>query len=143
VNHKRIFEEENMPCNAVATARAQVGQESLSKLLTDDVVRQVLADYLKRKYAHLNPREETAWSGVDFVVGNYRIHIQNGAVTVSGNWSGDSATCKMLADEITGFLTKAAGLLFQQKTRLAVASRYTISEEQRAPNGALVLSVEL
>lgn len=132
-----------MPCNAIATASAQVGQESMARLLTDDVVRQVLADYLKRKYAHLNPCEETAWSGVDFVMGNYRIHIQDGAVTVSGNWTGDSATCKTLADEITAFLTKVAGVLFQQKTRQAVASRYAISEEQRAPNGALVLSVEL
>jgi hypothetical protein len=132
-----------MPCNAIATARAQVGQESMAKLLTDDVVRQVLADYLKRKYAHLNPREETAWFGVDFVMGNYRIHIQDGAITVSGNWSGDSATCKTVADEITAFLTKAAGLLFQQKTRQAIASRYTISDEQRAPNGSLVLNVEL
>ena len=134
-----------MPCNAVATARAQVGQESMAKLLTDDVVRQVLADYLKRKYAHLNPRYEESMyrPGILFIVGNYRACVQNGVVTVSANWSGDEATCKTLADEITAFLTKVAGALFQQKTRLAVASRYAIAEEQRAPNGALVLSVEL
>lgn len=132
-----------MPCNAISTARAQVSQESLAKLLTDELVSVILYSYLKQKYPHLNPREDNAWSGVDFVMGNYRIHIQNGAVTVNANWSGDGATCKTMASEITAFLTKTAGLLFQKKTRAAIASHYAISEEQRAPNGALVLSVEL
>lgn len=133
-----------MSCNAVATARAQVNQESLVKFLTDDVVRQVLADYLKRKYFNIIPqREEKAWSGVDFVVGSYRVHIQDGAVTVKAYWSSESQTCIAMAQEITAFLTKTAGLLFQKKTRQAIASRYAISEEQRAHNGALVLSVEL
>lgn len=133
-----------MPCNAIATARAQVNQEGLSKLLTDDVVRQVLAEYLKRKYGYMNPRlRESSWSGVDFIMGNYSIHIQNGAINVAAGWSGDQLTCDALAADITSFLTKVAGLLFQQKTRQAVASRYAIGEEQSAPNGALVLSVEL
>ena len=137
-----------MPCNAIATARAQVTQDSLIKLLTDDVVRQVLAEYLKRKYAHLNPREQDTWlsQGVAFVFGNFRIYVNQGHVSAStllGRTPEEQIAVNSLASEITAFLTKAAGVLFQQKTRLAVASRYTISEEQRAPNGALVLSVEL
>lgn len=134
-----------MPCNAIATARAQVTQETLRKLLTDKLVSNVVFEFLRRKYANILPlREEKAWSGVDFTMGSYRIHIQNGAVIVTAGWSGgDSKTCKAIADAITGFLTKTAGIIFQSQVRHAVAMKYGIQDEQRASNGALVLSVEL
>lgn len=137
-----------MPCNAIATARAQISQENLSKLLTDDIVRRVLSDYLKRKYPHLNPREQDTWlsHGVSFVMGNFRVYIEQGRVSVStllGRTQEERVAVKKLADEITAFLTQAAGVLFQQKTRLAIISRYVISETQSTSNGALVLSVEL
>lgn len=137
-----------MPCNAVATARAQVSQEKLAALLTDELVSNVLYNYLKQKYSHLNPREQDTWlsKGVAFVIGNFRIYVECGRVSVStllGRTAEEQVAVKHLADDVTAFLTKTAGLIFQQKTRLAVASRYAISEEQRAPNGALVLSVEL
>jgi hypothetical protein len=134
-----------MPCNAIATARAQVAQESLRKLLTDELVSVVVFDYLRLKYKDLILREDATWSGVAFIMGGtYRIHILNGAVRVNGGWSGEITTaCAAIAIDLTSFLTKTAGLIFQQKTRQAVASRYAISEEQRSPNGALVLSVEL
>lgn len=134
-----------MPCNAVATARAQVGQESLAKLLTDDVVRKVLGDYLKIKYPHLNPCQGNSWSGVLFLIEPYTIHIQNGTVMVraGSGGMGNQSTCNSIASEITAFLIRTAGILFQYQTRQVIASRYAISEERRAPNGALVLSVEL
>ncbi len=136
-----------MPCNAVATARAQVSQESLAKLLTDELISNVVYSYLKVKYPNLQPREESDLSGVDFIMVGYRVHIQNGAVTVTGGWTGDrdadNAKCKLVANDITAFLAKTAGILFQRNARQAIASRYAIGEEQRAPNGALVLSVEL
>lgn len=38
-----------MPCNSVATARAQVSSETLAKLLTPEIVRRVVATYLFQK----------------------------------------------------------------------------------------------
>jgi phenylpyruvate tautomerase PptA (4-oxalocrotonate tautomerase family) len=132
-----------MPCNAIATARAQVSQENLAALLTDDVVRTFLTDYLKRRYPSLSQHEEKAWAGVLFVVGNYRVHVNEGRVTVTATWRGDEATCKTLASEITAVLTRAAGAIFQAKMTKAIRARYTVSESSFAQNGALVLSVEL
>lgn len=132
-----------MPCNAVATARAQVSQEALAALLTDDVVKSFLLDYLKRRYPSLNPREVEAWSGVHFVMSNYQIHIDSGRVIVSGLRNDDEITCKTLTDDITTFLTRVAGMLFQAQVQKAVKSRYAVSESSFAPNGALVLTVNL
>lgn len=134
-----------MSCNAIATARAQVTREMLRKLLTDELVSNVVFEFLRRKYTGLNPREVNAWSGVAFVMGEYRININDGAVTVtvSGRQAETRQPCAAIANEITTFLTKTAGLILQSQVRHAVAMKYGIQDEQRASNGALVLSVEL
>jgi len=46
-------------------------------------------------------------------------------------------------EQVGAVLNQVAGLLFQQQARAAIATRYSIIEEQRAPNGALVLTVNL
>jgi len=46
-------------------------------------------------------------------------------------------------NEIKTLFEQVAGLIIQQKVRQAVAAQYQILEEQTAPNGALVLSIEL
>jgi hypothetical protein len=132
-----------MPCNAIATARAQVSQGNLAKLLTDELISVVVFDYLRLKYPKRIVREKQEWSGVVFLMGDYRVHIASGVVSVTAGWSGDPMMCTDIANDLTAFLTKTAGLLFQKKTRQAIASRYQITDEQRAHNGALVLSVEL
>jgi len=143
-----------MPCNAIATARAQVGQESLARLLTDELVATLLLDFLKRKFPQLNPEIIEAWlrhsstraPGVTFRLGNYLINVREGKVTVntvSGRTAQDQQIVDLLAREVTAFLTQAAGALFQQQVHRAVAARYGIAEEQRAPNGALVLTGNL
>jgi len=45
-------------------------------------------------------------------------------------------------NEIKTLFEQVAGLIIQQKVRQAVAVQYQILEEQTAPNGALVLSIE-
>ncbi len=132
-----------MPCSAIATARAQVTQENLARLLTDELVKQIARDYLQRKYSSLNPLDAYTRDGVGFIMDGYRVYIKNGTVTVTVGRSGDSAKCAAIANDMTEFLTKAAGLIFQRQIRHAVATQYGILDAQYAPNGALVLSVEL
>jgi len=143
-----------MPCSAIATARAQVGQESLARLLTDELVATLVLDFLERKFPQLNPEIIEAWlrhssiraPGVTFRLGNYLINVREGKVTVntvSGRTAQGQQMVDLLAREVTAFLTQAAGALFQQQARAAIATRYSIAEEQRAPNGALVLTVNL
>jgi len=143
-----------MPCNAIATARAQVSQESLARLLTDDLVATLALDFLERKFPEINPEIIEAWlrhssiraPGVTFRLGNYLINVREGKVTVntvSGRTAQGQQMVDLLTREVTAFLTQAAGALFQQQARAAIATRHSIIEEQRAPNGALVLTVNL
>jgi len=151
-----------MPCSAIATARAQVSQASLARLLTDDLVATLALNFLERKFPQLNPEIIEAWlrhssiraPGVTFCLGNYLINVREGKVTVNTVSGRTAQACPelrrrdqqmvdLLAREVTAFLTQAAGLLFQQQARAAIATRYSIIEEQRAPNGALVLTVNL
>ena len=151
-----------MPCSAIATARAQVSQESLARLLTDELVATLVLDFLERKFPQLNPEIIEAWlrhssiraPGVTFRLGNYLINVREGKVTVNTVSGRTAQACPerrrrdqqmvdLLTREVTAFLTQAAGALFQQQARAAIATRYSIAEEQRAPNGALVLTVNL
>jgi hypothetical protein len=44
---------------------------------------------------------------------------------------------------VKALVEQVAGLIIQARVRQAVAAQYQILEEQQAPNGALVLTVEL
>lgn len=46
-------------------------------------------------------------------------------------------------DALKALIEQVAGLVLQQNVRQAIAAQYQILEEQTAPNGALVLSIEL
>ena len=142
-----------MPCNAVATATAAVAQEQLAALLTDEVVAQVVMDYLQKArpdeaatlqelYARHSSRRA---QGVSIVMQNFLVNIKAGRVLVNGSrgYGADQAEVDALASELQNLLTAAAGILFQNQVMQAVAAQYTITEQQVAPNGALVLSVSL
>jgi len=45
--------------------------------------------------------------------------------------------------QVGAVLNQVTGILFQNQVRATIAARYGIAEEQRAPNGALVLTVDL
>jgi len=74
-----------------------------------------------------------------------RLH-KNGQVELRDGWD---LSRKHITDpnqfltQVGAVLNQVTGLLFQQQVRRAIAARYGIAEEQRAPNGALVLTVDL
>ena len=142
-----------MPCNAVATATATVAQEHLAKLLTDEIVSQVVVDYLQKTYPDEAARLQDLYAshsrraaqGVSIVMKNFLVNIRQGRVSVTGSrrYSTDQAEVDALASELQNLLMSAAGILFQNQVMQAVAAQYTVTEQQYAPNGALVLTVNL
>jgi len=74
-----------------------------------------------------------------------RLH-RNGQMELRDGWDLSRkhvANPNQFLDQVGAVLNQVAGLLFQQQARAAIATRYSIIEEQRAPNGALVLTVNL
>ena len=74
-----------------------------------------------------------------------RLH-RNGQVELRDGWDLSRkhiANPDQFLDQVGAVLNQVASLLFQQQARAAIATRYSIAEEQRAPNGALVLTVNL
>jgi len=142
-----------MPCNAVATATATVAQEHLAKLLTDEVVSQVVVEYLQKTYSNEAARLQDLYAshsrraaqGVSIVMKNFLVNIRQGRVSVTGSrrYGTDQAEVDALASELQNLLMSAAGILFQNQVMQAVAAQYTVTEQQYAPNGALVLTVNL
>jgi len=121
-----------MPCNAVATATATVAQEHLAKLLTDEIVSQVVVDYLQKTYPDeaaclqdlYASHSRRAAQGVSIVMSNFLVNIREGRVIVNGSrgYGADQDEVDALATELQNLLTSAAGILFQNQVMQAVAA---------------------
>jgi hypothetical protein len=58
--------------------------------------------------------------------------------------AGDDRTVSLVRDAVTGLLNGLAGLAIQQRVAQAVPQAgYRVTDQTRAPNGVLVLTVEL
>jgi hypothetical protein len=120
-------------------------------------VAQALLALLRQRFAHLGRPELTPlWgahsgaraSGIGARIGNVLIRISpDWHVTVNTRrraGAGDRETVQQVQDAVTGLLTGLAGLAIQQRVAQAVPQAgYRVTDQTRAPNGALVLSVEL
>ncbi|HIP97507.1 MAG TPA: hypothetical protein EYH32_09885 [Anaerolineae bacterium] len=74
-----------------------------------------------------------------------RLH-KNGQIELRDGWDLSRkhiANPNQFLDQVGAVFNQVTGLLFQQQVRATIAARYAIAEEQRAPNGALVLTVDL
>jgi len=136
-----------MPCNAVATVRAQVAQETLLAELTPALTQELVQAYLRRAYPRLSCRALPAPAdGCAFQVGPLTLTLAGGRITASGATYGVETAEEMLRDlptAVADLLTRAGGLLLQNRVRATLAARYGIESEQRAPNGAVVLHIDL
>ncbi len=77
--------------------------------------------------------------------GAVRLH-RNGQVELRDGWDLSRrhiANPDQFLAQVGAVLNQVTGLLFQQRARNLIAARYAVLEEQRVPNGALVLTVEL
>jgi hypothetical protein len=148
-----------MPCDAIAVAKGQVPLDLARELhgLGSEAVAQALLALLRQSFAHLGRPELTPlWgthsgaraSGIGVRIGNVLIRVSpDWRVTVNTRrraGRGDDQTVQQVRDAVTGLLTGLAGLAIQQRVAQAVPQAgYRVIDQTRAPNGALVLSVEL
>jgi hypothetical protein len=148
-----------MPCDAIAVAKGQVERDlarELESLGTEAVVQALLA-LLRQRFAHLGqPELVDLWgahsgaraSGIGIRLGNVLARISpRWGITVNtrrASLSGDDETVQQVRDAVTGLLTGLAGLAIQQRVAQAISQAgYGVTHQTRAPNGALVLSLEL
>jgi hypothetical protein len=121
--------------------------------LTDEVVSQVVVDYLQKTHTDEAARLQDLYAshsrraaqGVSIVMRNFLVNIKAGRVIVndSRGYGAEQDEVDALATELQNLLTSAAGILFQNQIVQAVAAQYAVTEQQYAPNGALVLTVSL
>ena len=148
-----------MPCDAIAVAKGQVPLDLARELegLGTEAVAQALLALLRQRFVHLGqPELVNLWgahsgaraSGIGVRIGNVLIRISpQWRVTVNTRRAalpGDDKTVQQVRDAVTGLLTGLAGLAVQQRLAQAISQAgYGVTHQTRAPNGALVLSVEL
>jgi hypothetical protein len=148
-----------MPCDAIAVASGQVPLDlayELEKLGTEAVTQAMLA-LLRQRFARLGQPKLTSLrraysgaraSGIGVQIGNILIRISpDWQVIVSARGrasAGDRQVVEQIRDAVTGLLTGLAGLAIQKRLAQAIPQAgYRVTDQTRAPNGALVLSVEL
>jgi len=148
-----------MPCDAIAVAKGQVPLDLARELdgLGSEAVGQAMLALLPQRFAHLGRPELTpVWgahsgaraSGIGVRIGSVLIRVSpDWRVTVNTRRrasAGDHQTVQQVRDAVTGLLTGLAGLAIQRRVAQAVPQAgYRVTDQTRAPNGALVLSVEL
>jgi hypothetical protein len=148
-----------MPCDAIAVAKGQIPLDLARELdgHGTEAVAQALLALLRQRFAHLGRPELTLlWgahsgaraSGIGMRIGNILIRVSpDWRVTVNTRRRagiGDNQTVQQVRDAVAGLLTGLAGLAIQQRVARAVPQAgYRVTDQTRAPNGALVLSVEL
>jgi len=148
-----------MPCDAIAVAKGQVPFKLALELdgLGIEAVAQAMLALLRQRFAHLGQSELASirrarsgarTSGIGVQIGNILIRIfPDWQVTVSARGrasAGDRQVVEQVRNAITGLLTGLAGLAIQKRLAQAIPQAgYRVTDQTRASNGALVLSVEL
>jgi hypothetical protein len=148
-----------MPCDAIAVAKGQVPLDLARELedLGTEAVAHALLVLLRQQFAHLGEPELVALcgahsgaraSGVGMRLGNYLVRVSpEWRITVNTRraaFPGDERVVRQVRDAVTGLLTGLAGLAVQKRVAQAVRQAgHRVTGETRAPNGALVLQVEL
>jgi len=148
-----------MPCDAIAVAKGQIPLDLARELdgLGSEAVAQALLALLRQRFVHLGQPELTPlWgahsgaraSGIGVRIGDVLIRVSpDWRVTVNTRrraGAGDDRTVQQVRGAVTGLLAGLAGLAIQQRVAQVIPQAgYRVTDQTRAPNGALVLSVEL
>ena len=125
-----------MPCGAVAVQTAKLNVDA-SVIVQNEVAIEALAKLLEKLWGTDDIRvskgaDRVLFSGRE--AGQAVLLFERGGIQVSPGT--DLLSVKGLVEQV-------AGLILQARVRQAVAAQYPVLEEQQAPNGALVLGIEL
>jgi hypothetical protein len=151
--------EVDVPCDAIAVAKGQVERDLARELegLGIEAVSQALLVLLRQRFAHLGePELVHLWgahsgaraSGIGIRLGHILVRISpQWRITVNtrkASQPGGEETVQQVRDAVAGLLTALAGLAVQLRLAQAISQAgYGVTHQTRAPNGALVVSVEL
>lgn len=117
-----------MPCDSIATVRAEVG--NLAQLISKEEFEITCALYAKRiKYPIVG-------SGYNVKIGSYDVRLEQGELKVTGYY-------RPRAQEITVQLSSLLRTSGQFALAKLIAKSAKVNKQEIAQNGALVLEVEL
>ena len=148
-----------MPCDGVAVAggRVPLNLTDLVRLIEDEKLRDAILALLRNRFAHLGQvRAQPLYHahtgvkarGVSLAIGGrYLVNVRDGQVVVNTRGragEGEAQVVNELQEAITGLLTGLAGMAFQRQVIEKMrAAGYRVADQTRAPNGAVVVSVEV
>lgn len=148
-----------MPCNAIATARAQVSQPALLKDVPAETIKQIIAAYLPQYSAGAtiqsatvtkSPRGETVRVTIGGLAGAplYYVTVSGGDVRVEASSAYDPASTRVTADlaaKITQLLGRVGAAAMQKKIAAAIAARGGVITGQTTDpaTGIIVMNVEV
>jgi len=147
-----------MPCNAIATARAQVSQPALLKDVAAETITQIIAAYLPQYNAAAIVRSATVAKGVrgetvrltvdGLIAGSLYIIVAGGRVTVESSDEATRSSTRItedLASKISELLGRVGAAAMQQKIAAALAARGGVMTGQTTDpaTGIIVMNVEV
>lgn len=129
-----------MPCDAVATVWVHVGAGVLETLQVPQF-REALMAYLRQK-VYAGSEVTVAIANANSVI----LRVAAEGVTVEATAEGFWLTGELrqsVAAQVQEFCRQLTGLYAQQKARAAIRRCLPVTEELKAPGGAIVLRVSL
>jgi hypothetical protein len=135
-----------MPCNAVATAQAQVAEEHLRQYLTPANIEAPLTAYLKARFPAATIRNsqgpnECSWT----IIEGYNqtiITVRDGQV-VTRNYQQDYTAAQALNQEIAQMLRVIGATYWQQATAQFLEQNYAVTDRTTTADGSLVIRLRV
>lgn len=122
-------------------AVAAANPTTLRGCLTDAVIRKLIYDFLLKQTGKV-PQYVESYSGVLFRLSDASVFYKKGEITVEmGPFRHKEGI--VWKKDLQHLLSRASGLLFQQKVKETLAQQYTVSGEQRSESGAFLCAVRL
>jgi hypothetical protein len=127
-----------MPCNALATAAARIAKiENLEALLANpeaiEVMRILMAQLWEVRESDILVRKDRNFVRLEYNGRYVQLQAQAGLVAFPA----------ANLDKIRSILDSVVAIALQLNFQKAVAANYRILEQQRAPDGSLLLTVDL
>jgi hypothetical protein len=134
-----------MPCNKLGVVTANLAVKAADLIGCNEQVRNAVRVVIAQALA-------TEAANVTVISRSYALVIQVGGASFSLDSNGlrasaagglPQASVTALTAKVAAALMKVQGLIVQQKVRAALALRFRLAGEQRTPNGAIVMTLEV
>jgi len=137
-----------MPCDAIATARAQVPTTQVLKALTPEQVGEVIRQYLTAQEGFEVQQVDIAGQVITVFISQpaftLQFYMKTGQVVVRSLY-GLAFNRDKLANDVAAWVGQVAGVAFQEKVAAILGQIGAVTEKSRTPghHSALVVKMRI